>query len=356
MRVVDEVTTRASARLAERPVVALQLQMARNWATLLRGDVLEAEATADREYFATVQGRADYPRVGWCLVRGVIALVRGLPRQAVSTLREGTVLMGSDDRGYARPMSAYLAMACALAGDVDGAEDAQRRAGASSSILDSIFGVDIARATAWALAARGDVTAAVEQARTAADLAVARNQPMFEAFALHDLARFDRAVEVADRLEEVAGMVDGVLVDAFAAHARALASDDGTALDAVAATFADLALDLFAAEALTSAATAHRRARRKASAFASRDRARALTERCDQPRTPALAHVGAADDLSGREREVCELAADGCASREIAEKLGITARTVDNLLGRAYAKLGISRRRELTELLGKRVL
>ena len=52
---------------------------------------------------------------------------------------------------------------------------------------------------------------------------------------------------------------------------------------------------------------------------------------------------------------MCELAADGCASREIAEKLGITARTVDNLLGRAYAKLGISRRRELAELLGKRV-
>ena len=89
VRVVDEVTTRASARLAERPVVALQLQMARNWATLLRGDVLEAEATADREYFATVQGRADYPRVGWCLVRGVIALVRGLPRRAVSTLPRG---------------------------------------------------------------------------------------------------------------------------------------------------------------------------------------------------------------------------------------------------------------------------
>ena len=244
---------------------------------MLRGDVLEAEATADREYFATVQGRADYPRVGWCLVRGVIALVRGLPRRAVSTLREGTVLMGSDDRGYARPMSAYLAMACALAGDVDGAEDAQRRAGASSSILDSIFGVDIARATAWALAARGDVTAAVEQARTAADLAVARSQPMFEAFALHDLARFDRAVEVADRLEEVAGMVDGVLVDAFAAHARALASDDGTALDAVAATFADLALDLFAAEALTSAATAHRRAGGK------RARSRRATVRARSP-------------------------------------------------------------------------
>jgi DNA-binding CsgD family transcriptional regulator len=42
------------------------------------------------------------------------------------------------------------------------------------------------------------------------------------------------------------------------------------------------------------------------------------------------------------------------ASREIAERLRITTRTVDNLLGRVYAKLGVSGREELAEVLGRR--
>ena len=220
VRVVDEVTTGWSARLAERPVCRAAAPDGEEL-----GDIVArrcAGGRGDRRswYSATVQGRADYPRVGWCLVRGVIALVRGLPRRAVSTLREGTVLMGSDDRGYACRCRRTSPWRARLPVTWTGPRT-RSAARAGSSILDSIFGVDIARATAWVLAARGDVTAAIEQARMAADLAVARSQPMFEAFALHDLARFDRAAEVVDRLEEVAGMVDGVLVDAFAAHARA---------------------------------------------------------------------------------------------------------------------------------------
>jgi DNA-binding CsgD family transcriptional regulator len=54
--------------------------------------------------------------------------------------------------------------------------------------------------------------------------------------------------------------------------------------------------------------------------------------------------------LTAREREVVLLAADS-SSREIAEKLGLSTRTVDNNLARAYAKLGISGRAELRSLL-----
>jgi DNA-binding CsgD family transcriptional regulator len=71
-------------------------------------------------------------------------------------------------------------------------------------------------------------------------------------------------------------------------------------------------------------------------------------------RTPALADV-AAVALTPREMEVARLAADGMSSRELAERLGISVRTVDNHLGTVYAKLGVSTREELPSVIGTRL-
>lgn len=51
--------------------------------------------------------------------------------------------------------------------------------------------------------------------------------------------------------------------------------------------------------------------------------------------------------LSPREREVADLAREGLSSREIAERLYVSTRTVDNHLRKVYAALGISGRHEL---------
>jgi DNA-binding CsgD family transcriptional regulator len=56
--------------------------------------------------------------------------------------------------------------------------------------------------------------------------------------------------------------------------------------------------------------------------------------------------------LTRREREVARLAAANRSSREIADRLGLSVRTVDNYLSRAYAKLGVSGRTELAPHLG----
>ncbi len=56
---------------------------------------------------------------------------------------------------------------------------------------------------------------------------------------------------------------------------------------------------------------------------------------------------GGLRDLSGREREVLALTAEGFSSREIGEKLFISPKTVDTYRSRIMAKLGLNHRSEL---------
>ncbi|MGB0101215.1 MAG: helix-turn-helix transcriptional regulator, partial [Nocardioides sp.] len=55
--------------------------------------------------------------------------------------------------------------------------------------------------------------------------------------------------------------------------------------------------------------------------------------------------------LTGRELEIARLAAERIRSREIAEQLGLSVRTVDNHLAKVFRKLGVSRREELVSVL-----
>jgi DNA-binding CsgD family transcriptional regulator len=55
--------------------------------------------------------------------------------------------------------------------------------------------------------------------------------------------------------------------------------------------------------------------------------------------------------LSPREREIATLAAAGQPSKVIAQRLGLSVRTVSNHLQNAYLKLGISGRDDLAAAL-----
>ena len=80
-----------------------------------------------------------------------------------------------------------------------------------------------------------------------------------------------------------------------------------------------------------------------------------LAARCEGARTPALVFP---DDeltpLSRRELEVADLAATGLSSEQIAGRLFLSVRTVDNHLQHVYQKLGIGSRQELAQALGRR--
>ena len=103
---------------------------------------------------------------------------------------------------------------------------------------------------------------------------------------------------------------------------------------------------LAAAETATTAARVARAAGLRATARDAADRAARWRSRCAGANTPALAD-GASAALSRRERDVALLASQGLSSKAIAAQLALSPRTVDNLLQRAFAKLGVSSRRDL---------
>ena len=140
-----------------------------------------------------------------------------------------------------------------------------------------------------------------------------------------------------------------VLGRATATSAAALAADDPGELLAVADDWATIGADLHAAEAATAAAAAYTRAADPRRATAATHRAQTHLARCGNARTPLLAAGRTTAALTTRERDVALAAARGVSSQRIAELLNLSVRTVENHLYRAYAKLGVTGRRELAE-------
>ena len=66
--------------------------------------------------------------------------------------------------------------------------------------------------------------------------------------------------------------------------------------------------------------------------------------------TPALILAAQPLPLSTREREIANFAAQGLSNREIADRLVVSARTVEGHIYRACIKLGLSDRKGLATL------
>jgi DNA-binding CsgD family transcriptional regulator len=146
---------------------------------------------------------------------------------------------------------------------------------------------------------------------------------------------------------------DGVYVETCRAHADALGAGDADRLDAVSERFEVCGAVLVACEAASAAATLHNQAGLRRKATASAQHAAALLAECEGARPfGVIAHVPGVS-LTRREREVAELAARNLTSREIAEQLVVSARTVENHLQRAYEKLGVRSRQELRDALAR---
>ncbi|REF00988.1 LuxR C-terminal-related transcriptional regulator [Thermomonospora umbrina] len=250
---------------------------------------------------------------------------------------------------------AEVAHAAALAGDAEGARAALAAADARSGAFFGLFLPWVERARVWAAVADGDRGGALALARAAADTARDSGLPAYEVLALHDLVRLGAADAVAGRLAAVTAGMEGALAAVVARHARAAADDDAVVLMEVSEEFEGLGMLLHAAEAAAQASPAFLRndgaASGAAASRAAASRAWALGERCEGARTPVLARLRA-PGLTRRERQVAELAAGGLTSRQIADRLVVSVRTVDNHLAAIYAKLGVRGRSGLAAALG----
>ncbi|MGW5786687.1 LuxR family transcriptional regulator AbsR2 [Streptomyces sp. NPDC003757] len=279
--------TRRLARTPDRTGPALEAERAALARRIEQADVRESEAPVGD--WLAAEGTSLPPH--YAALRARFARLRGRLSDAAAWAREG--LRTHDDPACLDE----LALALAQSGDGPGGS-----------------GGTAAACATWAAAARGDLDEAVATA--------AAGDP-------YDAVRLGAPRRAGGRLTGV-----------FAAHADALAREDGPALDRVAEELERRGFLLFAAEANAQAVRVHRD---PSAARTARTRAVALTRRCQGARTPALSGL-VLGELTARQRQIVTLAAAGLSNRQIAERLTLSVRTVGNHLYGAYTRLGAADR------------
>ena len=284
-----------------------------------------------------------------------VRLAAGQVRTAARWAREViSVARGGQHRSFVSVGMSNLAMVLAMSGDPDGAQQ----------LLDSLA-EEIrdgspaqrrrrsweARASAWTLAARGSLTAACDLLISAAGEAAERGQWVTAATLWHDAVRLGAAARAVEGLRNAALHASSPLIHLQHRHAAAANPGDVQELVAVAEQWAERGWSLIAAETFLAALTEARRQglSRRAGPLAAR--AADLAARCQGAKTPGLEIGDPVDPLSPREREIAAMASKGLRSRDIADSLVVSIRTVDNHLQAVYSKLGITGRRELADAL-----
>ncbi|WP_328946291.1 LuxR C-terminal-related transcriptional regulator [Streptomyces sp. NBC_00250] len=314
----------------------------------VQGRLDEAREMAETTY-ADVTG-ADIP-VARCFlawVLGSIAWIAGRPAGARRWYAEAVALGKAYSSRVSGSAMSGLGAAAALLGDLDAAE----RAVGEAAGHPHFFGAGWeSLGAAWLRAARGDLSGARTVLAAAANRARAAGTYPSEALVLTDIARLGAPGDVAARLAELAESCDGPLVASQARFAAALDAADPDLLLASADELHALGIDLPAAEAAAAASAALRAAGQGRRAAAAAQRSGALARACEGVRTPLLAVAETASRLTSRQWDIARLAARGIASREIAEALHLSIRTVDNHLHTVYTKLGVSNRSELAAAL-----
>ena len=348
---VEAALPAARRRRDELPHAEPVLLGMRAMALRLAGRLVDATSLSESNYALLLPRRSAQGTAVEANSLGLIWLARGRVHTALRFCRESAALLRDGDAvGMLAFALAGVAQAAAQAGDPEAAHAALAEM-ERTPLGHKAFEVELQLARAWSAAASGELSRARELARAACVLAQSRDQDAYAVRTLHELCRLGNPATAAPELARLAGRVDGPFAATAAAHAAALVAGDGAALLGAAERFAGADALLVAAEAADAAAAAHRDAGRQASARVAAARAALWLAQCEGARPPTLLAASEAADLTPREREIALLAAAGSSSREIADRLVISIRTVDNHLQNAYRKLGVTRRQDLPRVL-----
>jgi DNA-binding CsgD family transcriptional regulator len=314
------------------------------------GRLADAEQLARAGAEIVASNRVPIAQIFFAANLGRVATLQGRLATARRYYAEAAGLAeASHFAGPRRLALSGLALAHAMLGDADAATQAlaERATGPAFGFR----GPEQQLADAWtAFASRRPVEAA-ERFRDAAAEAASTGHLTTESWLLHDLVRAS-GQDTSARLRELASACDSPLVSARARHAVAVRARDAPGLASAATEFEALGAMLLAAEAASGAAEAFSRAGDRRAAAAALRRSSELAAACEGAATPGLFHAAVPVPLSGREREIVMLAVAGMASKDIAERLFLSVRTVNNHLQHAYTKLGVSSRAGLAEAVG----
>jgi DNA-binding CsgD family transcriptional regulator len=200
------------------------------------------------------------------------------------------------------------------------------------------------------VAGQGAVSEAITVVLSAAQRASVKGQFAAEVLCLQTATQFGD-YSGALRLRELEAMVEGPRVGVAARFAEALRDGGAAELVVVSEEFERLGDLVAAVDAAAHAALAYRSQGRRGSALGCSTRADALAEQCGGAWTPALRQASEPVPFTDREREIVMLIGEGLSSREIAERLTLSVRTVESHVYRAMLKTGTTSRDELAALL-----
>ncbi|HEX4817123.1 MAG TPA: LuxR C-terminal-related transcriptional regulator [Nonomuraea sp.] len=357
-------------------------------AALLDGRPDLAARLAEREHEAALAHGWEYALMVSSIARALVARFTGAVEEARRWLREAVVLHQRDTvtgRLLHRLLYGEVAHTEALAGDADAARRALRTADALEWAPATLFGLWADLGRPWVAATGGDRRAAGELAYATAERAGTMGAAAIHALALTDAVRLgfpaaagaiplglaaadavrpgSPAAAEAVRRDPAGsagtagplGAADdgGDLLDPpgspYLRYAAAIIAADAAALEAAARDFGRLGLHPLAAEGYGRAARCHQERGRAHSARRCSGMSAEHLRRCHGLARSDL--LPAAAELTARERAVAELVLTGLTHRQVADRLGIAKRTVDNHVSRAYAKLGVTNRDELRDVL-----
>lgn len=321
------------------PFAGFQIELAAFLAAVRLGELGGLQDLVDRH---TTPDVPDLVAATWACFGGNLDRETGQFDSGIARFERGLATFEHDPFGFVTWARSELETCRAMVRPGDGT--------AGLALADSgegfgLYSSCLHRNAAWIDAARGTLSDAVRRTERAIEIAAGRRQNAHMLLALVDLARFGQPRRAAGMLADLTD-IESDLIRTGAIGVLALAGDQPDELAEAAIAARRLHLEPFASEL---ALRALERAARTGST-AARAKLEIVLD-VTTAATPILRSQAAVEPvLTAREREVARLAATSLSSRAIGEQLEVSTRTVDNLLGRVYAKTGLGGRAELATL------
>lgn len=286
-------------------------------------------------------------------VAGLSALNRGDLAAAQRLCRESLTDVGNDHGGRMRKRFArlWLAIAEAMAGNAaDARRDLTPIEAWDTDPAALAWHSEWSLAQAWCHAAEGAVSQAVSIARAAAEQDRTLGRHAWEVLLLQTATQFGDHT-TADRLAALADVVEGPRAPVAAAHAAALAANDGAGLAESARRYEEFGDRVAAADAAAQAVDEFQQAGLRGAALTAGQTVARLVAETAGAATPAIRASTSDQPFTPRQREIISLAAQGLSNKQIADRLDMSVRSVEGHLFRASQRAGASGRDGLIALL-----